>query len=82
MSQFKEYQSKPITRLAYEVSERDSINEEETESTSSVVIDGVKVFFKHYEQVKPGDFIVYLNDSDVYHCDRAVFMDRNIVEDK
>lgn len=79
MSSFKEYRSKPITRLAYEVSESDSINIEEKEATSSIAIDGEKVFFKHYEPVKTGDFIVYLNDSDIYHCDRKVFEERNIL---
>ena len=76
---FKEYQSKPIVRLAYEVLDSDSINVEEKESTSSLVIDGEKVFFKHYEPVSAGDFIVYLNDEDIYHCSRVVFEERNII---
>lgn len=80
MSSFKECQSKPITRLAYEVRDSDIVTAEDKEATSSIVIDGHKTFFKHYENVKTGDFIVHLNDSDIYHCDRSVFMDRNIVD--
>lgn len=77
---FKEYQSKPITRKACEVLSSDNIQKCQLQSTSAIEVDGERLEFKHYEPVKVGDFIVYLNDDDIYHCDRAVFVDRNIVE--
>lgn len=78
---FKEYQSKPITRKAREVTEDDNITYHPDESTSLLISQNNEppVKFKHYEPVNVGDFIVYLNDDDVYHCTRKVFLERNIV---
>jgi len=78
MSTFKEYQSKPVTRKAYEVKESDVITDI-GESTSSVLVGGDYIEFKHYEPVSAGDYVVYLNDSDIYHCSREVFHERNVV---
>jgi hypothetical protein len=81
---FKKYESKPVTRLAHEIKGSDFIGGVVgAESTSELVLDGEStgVKFKHYEPVIVGDFIVYLNDSDVYHCSRKVFMDRNIIDE-
>ena len=79
---FKEYQSKAITRKAHEITENDSI-EQLHDSTlwRLVTADGVVVDFAvHAPVVQVGDFVVYLNHSDVYHCERKVFFERNIVE--
>lgn len=77
---FKEYESKPVLRKAYEVTDDDFIGKVD-ESTSELVLDGEAsgLKFKHYEPVKTGDFIVYLNDEDIYHCSRDVFLERNVV---
>lgn len=37
------------------------------------------VVFKFHEPVKVGDYIVYLDDTDIYHCRREVFEERNIM---
>lgn len=80
MSMFKPYQSKPVVRMAYEVKQNDCI-EKIDEQTSEIVSAEGYVRFKHYEPVKAGDFIVKLTESDTYHCSRAVFFERNIVEE-
>lgn len=77
---FNRYQGKAVERLAHEVSDSDRIQRCQTESTSMIDIDGGAVYFKHYEPVKPGDFIVYLKDDDIYHCSREVFLNRNHIE--
>lgn len=77
-SGFKEYESKPITRLAYEVPFGQHI-EKTGEATFRIAVEGKDIEFKAYEPVKAGDYIVYLNDNDVYHCSRTVFHERNIV---
>ena len=81
MSMFRDYQSKPIIRKARKVSISDIITKcELLESTFILVVDGGEnVTFKAYEDIKVGDYIVYLNDDDIYHCNAAVFADRNIV---
>ena len=76
---FTEYQSRPITRLAHKVSATDVITAQEAESTSTLSDGDKLVEFKHYEPVAIGDYIVYLNDSDVYHCNAKVFAERNLV---
>ena len=72
---FKDYQSKPVIRSAHEVTEEDSVVKV-GEATYQINQD---VLFKAYEDVKVGDFIVWLTASDVYHCSRSVFIERNIV---
>jgi hypothetical protein len=74
---FKQYHSKPITRSAHLVTEDDVIVKLD-ESTSSL---NGEVNFKHYEEVKVGDYIVYLNEEDIYHCNAKVFAERNIVDE-
>lgn len=77
MIEFKEYKSKPITRFALEVREDHKIVKLD-ESTSKIEnAEGDLILFNHYEPVNVGDFIVYLNEIDVYHCSRKVFLERN-----
>ena len=71
---FKDYESRPIIRKAYEIKPSDVIS---VVDESTAMIGQVK--FKHYEKIKPWDFIVYLDDADIYHYSRKVFMERNIV---
>lgn len=77
---FHSYESRPVTRTAYEVAEGDRI-EKVGEATYVIAVDGNAVQFKAYEPILPGDYIVYLTDDDIYHCSRAVFHERNVVED-
>ena len=78
---FQRYQSRPITRLAYEIQEEDHV-QALPDSTYHTVVDGQDVFFKGYETPMPGDYIVRLSDEDTYHCRRDVFIERNIVEEE
>ena len=75
---FKEYESKPVVRLAHEVTDKDVITKV-GEATFEIVSGEDSISFKAYEAVKTGDFIVFLNDKDVYHCNRKVFGDRNYI---
>ena len=75
---FKPYEAKPITRMAYEVQLGDHIDRLD-DSTSEIFTQWGGCVFKHYEPVKPGDYIVRLTETDTYHCTRAVFHERNIV---
>lgn len=81
MSSFKEYESKPVTRLAYEITEDDVLWTTGNESEWATTVDGKTVKFKAYEDPMTGDYIVYLDDTDVYHCRREIFHERNVVED-
>jgi hypothetical protein len=79
---FKEYQSKPITRSAHLITDLDKIHKVEgLEATYTLVpYDSPnQVQFAAYEEVKVGDYIVYLKDDDIYHCSAEVFAERNIV---
>ena len=77
---FKRYESRPITRLAYELQENDYTSAL-PDSSYCVEVDAQDVFFKAYQTPLPGDFVVYLNDEDIYHVARSVFIERNVVED-
>ena len=36
--------------------------------------------FVAYESPEIGDYVVYLNKDDVYHCNAKVFAERNIIK--
>lgn len=89
MSLFKPYQSKPIERMAIQITEEDCIIKLKTiEATykffrqvgdSDSTVGTKTVTFKAYEEPKVGDWIVRLTDEDTYHVTNAVFRERNVV---
>lgn len=72
---FMPYQSKPITRMAMEIPVGAEIKR--TAENTYVFQD---VTFKAYQPPLAGDYIVRLDENDTYHCARAVFHERNVVE--
>lgn len=75
---FSAYRGLPTTRYAYQVKESDVVTYVKDSTAAIVMVDGEEVQFKHYEEVKPGDYIVYLKEHDIYHCSQEVFNQRNI----
>ncbi len=93
LEMFKKYQSKPVERLAYKIKETDSVwllrggevamqTEKSTTGERVVYFNNSAVYLKFvaHEFVNVGDYIVFLNDIDIYHCNAKVFAERNIVE--
>ena len=80
MTQWNEYQSRPVVRVAYEIKDDDVVTPAEEEATYAIEIDGETVEFKAYEEPEVGDYVVRLTKEDTYHCRRDVFHDRNVVE--
>lgn len=79
--EFKRYESRPITRLAYQIKPTDEVRK--LPDSSYGIVSGSEVMtFKAYEPPVAGDYIVYLTDDDTYHCSNAVFIERNIVPTK
>jgi len=78
MEGFKEYESKPITRLAYRITGKEGLQAVDN-NTFIIDIGDNNVTFKAHETVFPGDFVIYQSEDDVYHCRQAVFHDRNVV---
>lgn len=78
---FKEYQSKPVIRLAYELKEGDYIGKSGFDRYCTV-IDGKRVTFTANKVPLVGDFVIYINDEDIYHCPRSIFLDRNTVDEE
>lgn len=76
---FRPYQSKPVTRYAYQITEADTITQISA-TAFYIPLHDEMVGFKAYEEPVPGDYIVY-SDHDIYHCSRDVFHERNLVED-
>ena len=81
MIEFEPYESKPVTRMAFQITERhgwakiveaEYMIVENTEHTNIIT-------FKAYEEPKLGDWVVRLTDDDTYHCTDVVFRERNIV---
>ena len=74
---FKAYEGKPVTRMAHEVTEEDVI-EKVGEATST--INGIE--FKHYGEVKVGDYIIRNAGECDYHCTKEIFEERNYITRK
>lgn len=75
---FKSYTSKPVKRFAYEINSKDHIHAL-SETDYIITVEGEEISFKAHETIFPGDFIVFLDEDDVYHCRQGVFRERNIV---
>lgn len=84
---FVPYESKPVTRMAFQITESHVIikpkNVEGSQYTiGHINLEGVitkPISFKAYETPKVGDWVVRLTDTDTYHVTDAVFRERNIV---
>lgn len=84
---FYQYESKPVTRTAYQLTKRDLVtmtwsHVHESNSAKAVIqIEGKKVVFAFHcrpDEIKVGDYVVFLNENDTYHCSEEVFNERNI----
>lgn len=80
---FEAYQSKPITRMAFQIMLGDEISRNKGESfyrlyrpEEDYVID-----FKSHELPIVGGWIVQLTEEDTYYVSDTIFRDRNIVSD-
>jgi hypothetical protein len=81
---FKPYESKPVTRMAFQIRDIHVVKKSKSEESSyfinqlgDIVSNSIK--FKAYEEPKVGDWIVRLTDTDTYHCTDEVFRERNVV---
>lgn len=83
---FKLFDAKPIQREAYQLTKQD-INSmfwdmnAQTGKKAVVLIAGEKVSFAFHckpEEIKAGDYVVFINENDTYHCSKEVFNERNI----
>lgn len=81
IEEFKEYESKPIKRKALQmVDGRLEHFDGATYRYWFQTPEGPAVImFAAHQKPMLGDWIVYLNDHDVYHCTDQVFRERNIV---
>lgn len=84
---FHQYESKPVTRTAYQLTKRDLVtmtwNHDLVSNTAKAMIqiEGKKVVFAFHcrpDEIKAGDYVVFLNENDTYHCSEEVFNERNI----
>lgn len=82
MITFQSYESKPVTRQAFQITDKHSwtkvgeseyIISEDTDQTTNLIR------FKAYQEPVIGDWIVRLTAEDTYHCTDAVFRERNVV---
>lgn len=77
---FYKYKSKPIERLACQILETDELKEGTGGTWYLKRYFFKPVAFKSYEKPVVGDWVVFLNKEDTYHCTDAVFRERNTVE--
>ena len=81
---FKTYQSKPITREAFQITTEMQYDIEKDCQEESLWIYSPsgedRIVFKAYEVPVVNDWIVRLTQEDTYHARDEVFRERNIVE--
>ena len=79
---FKEYKSRPITRKACKIKSNFQVSKVNDAEATWLYKEGEEqILFKAHQTPAAGDYIVYLNEDDVYHCDKTTFEERNIVEE-
>jgi len=80
---FKDYESRPIVRSAYQICEHtDYVNNVDSD-TWTLYLGRQKFDFSVPQDVVPtiGDWVVYLSSDDIYYCSDEVFRERNIVDE-
>ncbi len=79
---FKSYNSKPIQRLSCLILAAGVLAKvPDAEATWTYTFEANIVEFKAHQTPVVGDYIVYLNDDDVYHVDAKTFAEHNITGD-
>lgn len=76
---FKEYNSKPVVRTAYEIQSTDNLDWCPETKVLNLSIADEHYSVACFEEPVAGDFVVYLDADDVYHCSRKVFAERNCI---
>jgi hypothetical protein len=71
---FVAYESKPIVRMAMEITDENRVIEM---AVNDYTYAGIR--FKAYKKPVAGDYIVRLTREDTYHVERGVFHERNVV---
>ena len=90
---FKEYESKPITRLAHKITDTDSVVKSEGKESTFILSINTEtegsgpIEFKAYDKPCVGDYVVRLlenNDGgeELYHCRAEVFAERNVIPEE
>lgn len=84
---FKLFDAKPIQREAYQLTMQDVISmrfdrDDVSDSNRAGIIVGcTPISFAYHckpEEIKAGDYVVFINENDTYHCSEEVFNERNI----
>lgn len=84
---FKLFDAKPIQREAYQLTANDidalQFNAIPQDASTKAWFDifGTSVTFAFHckpEEIKAGDYVVFINENDTYHCSEEVFNERNI----
>lgn len=80
---FHQYESKPVTRTAYQLTKRDlvTLTWDMDSNKATAQIEGELIKFAFHcrpDEIKAGDYVVFLNENDTYHCSEEVFNERNI----
>ena len=81
---FNRFLGKQITRDAYKLNDIDlALLSCDTETNRATLdIEGVTIEFAYHcdpSELKAGDYVVFLNEQDTYHCSQEVFEERNEV---
>ncbi|MGR5048140.1 Gp49 family protein [Photobacterium damselae] len=82
LSVFSEYHRRPMINLAHEITsvELETMTLEggnQASSFATIVINEQVITFTYSQRVNVGDFICHANESDIYHCPKAVFDERH-----
>lgn len=84
---FKLFDAKPIQREAYQLTEQDITaisfdRDADSDSNRACIFVGLShisfAFHCKPEEIKAGDYVVFINENDTYHCSEEVFNERNI----
>lgn len=76
---FKAYESKPATRMAFQIAPDHIITKCDGEASYTINVGTYNINFKAHQTPVVGDYIARLTEDDTYHVGRDVFRERNIV---
>lgn len=80
MDTFQIYETRPTQRLAHQITEDDRILNTDQDGYSLLITPtGTKITFSNNKDMKTGDYVIFLNKEDIYHCYKEVFENSHYV---
>lgn len=77
---FEDFTTKPQKRKALQIKPEHNLRYDKWETRAVIETESGTITFAAYNEPSIGDYVVYLNSSDIYHCPEETFNESHTKE--